>query len=82
VDFESSATALVMLVLGGATSIYGALIGTVTFMSFEHVVSASNPFHWLIIVRATLIVLVIALLQGLEGLPTHIQRVTLRAARS
>jgi branched-chain amino acid transport system permease protein len=79
VSFEWSATALVMLVLGGAGSLYGALIGTVAFMSFEHVVSSANPFHWLIVVGALLIALVIALPEGLQGLPACIQRLTQKA---
>jgi branched-chain amino acid transport system permease protein len=82
VSFDWSATALVMLVLGGAGSLYGALIGTVAFMSFEHVVSAANPFHWLIIVGAMLIGVVVALPEGLQGLPSRIIRATGGAARS
>jgi branched-chain amino acid transport system permease protein len=82
VSFEWSAMALVMLVLGGAGSLYGALIGTVAFMSFEHVVSSASPFHWLIIVGALLIALVIALPQGLQELPERIHRLARGAKRS
>lgn len=35
------------------------LIGTVTFMWFEDVVSAANPFHWLTIVGLLLIAVVL-----------------------
>ena len=42
-SFTTSAEALVMLVLGGTGSLYGALIGTVAFMLFEDFVSAANP---------------------------------------
>jgi branched-chain amino acid transport system permease protein len=79
VSFEWSAMALVMLVLGGAGSLYGALIGTVAFMSFEHVVSSISPFHWLIVVGALLIALVTALPQGLQEIPARIRRVAQRA---
>lgn len=66
-SFTTSAEALVMLVLGGTGSLYGALIGTVTFMWFEDVVSAANPFHWLTIVGALLIVVVLFAPKGLYG---------------
>ena len=51
-SFTQSAEALVMLVLGGTGSLFGALAGTVIFMLFEDYVSAANPFHWLTIVGA------------------------------
>ena len=66
-SFTLSAEALVMLVLGGTGSLYGALIGTVTFLWFEDVVSAANPFHWLTIVGALLIVVVLFAPKGLYG---------------
>ncbi len=51
-SFTQSAEALVMLVLGGTGSLFGALTGTVIFMLFEDYVSAANPFHWLTMVGA------------------------------
>jgi branched-chain amino acid transport system permease protein len=68
VSFELSANALVMLVLGGLGTLYGALVGTVIFMSFEHVVSAINPFHWMTLVGALLIAVVLAAPGGLSSL--------------
>jgi len=67
VSFELSANALVMLVLGGLGTLYGALVGTVIFMGFEHVVSAINPFHWMTMVGALLIAVVLAAPRGLSG---------------
>ncbi len=67
VSFELSANALVMLVLGGLGTLYGALVGTVIFMGFEHVVSAINPFHWMTMVGALLIAVVLAAPGGLGG---------------
>jgi len=67
-SFELSANALVMLVLGGLGTLYGALIGTVIFMGFEHVVSAANPFHWMTMVGALLIAVVLAAPGGLSSL--------------
>jgi branched-chain amino acid transport system permease protein len=68
VSFELSANALVMLVLGGLGTLYGALVGTVIFMGFEHFVSAINPFHWMTMVGALLIAVVLAAPGGLSGL--------------
>ncbi|QRM53954.1 branched-chain amino acid ABC transporter permease [Sinorhizobium sp. BG8] len=66
-SFTLSAEALVMLVLGGTGSLYGALVGTLSFMWFEDVVSAANPFHWLTIVGALLIAVVLFAPKGLFG---------------
>jgi len=67
VSFELSANALVMLVLGGLGTLYGAIVGTVIFMGFEHIVSAINPFHWMTMVGALLIAVVLAAPGGLSG---------------
>lgn len=66
-SFTLSAEALVMLVLGGAGSLYGAMVGTLVFMFFEDTVSALNPFHWLTIVGALLIAVVLFAPKGLYG---------------
>jgi branched-chain amino acid transport system permease protein len=66
-SFTLSAEALVMLVLGGTGSLFGALVGTLSFMWFEDVVSAANPFHWLTIVGALLIAVVLFAPKGLYG---------------
>jgi branched-chain amino acid transport system permease protein len=36
-------------------------------MGFEHVVSTANPFHWLTVVGALLVVVVLFAPQGLVG---------------
>lgn len=66
-SFTLSAEALVMLVLGGTGSLYGALAGTVIFMLFEDFVSAANPFHWLTLVGALLIAVVLFAPKGIYG---------------
>ncbi|CAH1693907.1 Amino acid/amide ABC transporter membrane protein 2 (HAAT family) [Hyphomicrobiales bacterium] len=66
-SFTLSAEALVMLVLGGVGKLFGALIGTFVFIWFEHLVSAINPFHWLTIVGAMLIAVVLFEPKGLTG---------------
>jgi branched-chain amino acid transport system permease protein len=67
VSFERSASALVMLALGGTGTLFGALLGTGVFEIFEHFVSAANPFHWLIVVGALLVAVVLFLPRGLQS---------------
>ena len=57
--FELSAEALVMLVLGGAGSLYGAIAGTAIFMAIHHVASSINPYHWLFIIGGMLVFVVL-----------------------
>ncbi|AVM32373.1 branched-chain amino acid ABC transporter permease [Brucella melitensis] len=52
---------------GGAGSLFGGLVGTVVFMWFEDVVSTANPFHWLTMVGALLIAVVLFAPRGLYG---------------
>ena len=66
-SFTLSAESLVMLVLGGTGSLFGALSGTIIFMLFEDYVSAANPFHWLTMVGALLIVVVLFAPKGIYG---------------
>lgn len=66
-SFTMSAESLVMLVLGGTGSLFGALSGTVVFMLFEDYVSAANPFHWLTMIGALLIAVVLFAPRGLYG---------------
>ncbi|MGO4403491.1 branched-chain amino acid ABC transporter permease [Bosea sp. RAF48] len=78
VSFEISANALVMLVLGGIGSLYGALIGTVIFMALEHIVAAINPFHWMTLVGAVLIAIVLFAPRGLSGTLDELARLLTR----
>jgi branched-chain amino acid transport system permease protein len=66
-SFTLSAEALVMVVLGGVGSLWGALLGTAIFMLFEDIVSAANPFHWLTLVGALLILVVLFAPKGIYG---------------
>jgi branched-chain amino acid transport system permease protein len=78
VSFEVSANALVMLVLGGIGHLYGALIGTVIFMALEHIVAAINPFHWMTLVGAVLIAIVLFAPRGLSGTLDELARLLTR----
>lgn len=66
-SFTLSAKALVMLVLGGTGSLFGGLAGVLIFLLVEHYVSAANPFHWLTVIGAMLILVVLFAPKGLYG---------------
>jgi branched-chain amino acid transport system permease protein len=57
--FTLSAESLVMLVLGGTGTLYGAIAGTAIFMSVHHAAASINPYHWLFIIGGMLCVLVL-----------------------
>ncbi|HEU0203973.1 MAG TPA: branched-chain amino acid ABC transporter permease [Burkholderiaceae bacterium] len=57
-SFAWSAEALVMLILGGAGRLYGAVIGAVVFTLLHHTAASINPYHWLFVVGAALMVVV------------------------
>jgi branched-chain amino acid transport system permease protein len=57
--FELSAEALVMLVLGGTGTLYGAIAGTAIFMLIHHIASTLNPYHWLFIIGGLLVFVVL-----------------------
>ena len=69
-SFTMSAEALVMLVIGGTGTLYGALIGSAAYLWFENIISAINPFYWMSIVGILLIVAVLFAPKGLFGLFT------------
>lgn len=83
VGFELSAKAVVMLVVGGAGNLWGALFGSVLFQILEHFVGAVNPFHWLGIVGAVLIGIVLfaprGLSHGVQGLASRLVKARGRA---
>lgn len=70
-SFTLSAEALVMLVVGGTGSLIGALLGTVVFMWVEDLIAAANPFHWLTMVGALLVVVVLFAPKGIYGSFAH-----------
>ncbi|MGD9834137.1 MAG: branched-chain amino acid ABC transporter permease [Piscinibacter sp.] len=57
--FALSAEALVMLILGGAGRLHGALIGAVVFTLLHHTAASINPYHWLFVVGAALMAVVL-----------------------
>ncbi|MBA2960505.1 MULTISPECIES: branched-chain amino acid ABC transporter permease [Ramlibacter] len=58
-SFALSAEALVMLVLGGAGRLTGALVGSAVFTLLHHTAASINPYHWLFVVGALLMLVVL-----------------------
>jgi branched-chain amino acid transport system permease protein len=57
--FAVSAEALVMLVLGGAGRLHGALIGALVFTLLHHTAASVNPYHWLFVIGIALMAVVL-----------------------
>ncbi|MBP6900157.1 MAG: branched-chain amino acid ABC transporter permease [Burkholderiaceae bacterium] len=58
-SFALSAEALVMLILGGAGRLVGALVGATVFTLLHHTAASINPYHWLFVVGALLMAVVL-----------------------
>ena len=58
-SFALSAEALVMLILGGAGRLYGALVGAAVFTLLHHTAASINPYHWLFVVGGVLMAVVV-----------------------
>ena len=58
-SFALSAEVLVMLILGGAGRLTGAIVGAALFLVLHHTASSINPYHWLFFVGALLMLVVL-----------------------
>lgn len=58
-SFALSAEALVMLILGGAGRLTGALVGATVFTLLHHTAASINPYHWLFVVGILLMLVVL-----------------------
>jgi len=66
--FSLSGNVLVMLILGGTGSLYGAFLGATCFVVLSDRAAAVSPFHWLFALGIVLILAVRYAPQGLVGL--------------
>lgn len=64
-SFTLSAEALVMLVLGGTGRLWGALVGVFLFMMIHHSAAEFDPFRWMFVIGAMLVVVVLFLPGGI-----------------
>jgi len=65
--FPRSAELLIMLVLGGAGRLYGALIGAALFMVAQEYLSGLNPVYWQFWIGLLLVVVVLFARGGVTG---------------
>ncbi|HUZ75843.1 MAG TPA: branched-chain amino acid ABC transporter permease [Stellaceae bacterium] len=65
--FTVSGNVLVMLILGGTGSLYGAFLGAFVFVVLSDRAAAFDPFHWLFAIGIVLILAVRYAPQGLVG---------------
>ncbi len=66
-SFARSAELLLILVLGGTGTLYGAMIGAVVFMTVHHLLSDVNPQYWQFWMGAALILVVLFARGGIVG---------------
>jgi branched-chain amino acid transport system permease protein len=66
--FTLSGNVLVMLILGGTGSLYGAFLGATVFVVLSDRAAAVSPFHWLFAIGILLILAVRYAPQGIVGL--------------
>ncbi len=67
-SFSRSAELLLILVLGGTGRLYGALIGTMVFMTAHHFLSGINPQYWQFWLGAALVLVVLFARDGIMGM--------------
>jgi branched-chain amino acid transport system permease protein len=65
--FPRSAELLLILVLGGTGSLYGALLGAIVFMVAHHLLSDINPQYWQFWLGLLLVLIVLFARQGVMG---------------
>jgi branched-chain amino acid transport system permease protein len=68
-SFDLSAEILVMLILGGAGRLYGAILGTSAFLVLHHTASSIDPYNWLFVIGAMLMLVVLFPRNTLSRLP-------------
>jgi branched-chain amino acid transport system permease protein len=73
-SFSRSADLLLILVLGGTGSLYGALLGTIVFMIAHHLLSGINPQYWQFWLGMLLIIVVLFARGGIMGGLRALQR--------
>ncbi len=66
-SFHRSAELMLILVLGGAGNLYGALLGAIVFSVAHHLLSEINPMYWQFWMGTLLILIVLFAKDGLTG---------------
>jgi branched-chain amino acid transport system permease protein len=79
--FERSASVLIMLVLGGAGRLHGALLGSVLFLGLRHQLSEQSPAFWQFWLGALVVALSFLARGGLLGGADAVLRALRRSHR-
>lgn len=66
-SFNRSAELMLIVVLGGTGSLYGAMLGTIVFMTAHHLLSGINPQYWQFWLGILLIFVVLFARDGIMG---------------
>jgi branched-chain amino acid transport system permease protein len=77
--FSRSAELLIMLVLGGTGSLYGALVGATLYMLAQNYVSGINPVYWQFWIGALLVLIVLFARNGVLGALAVLQQKIMQA---
>ena len=72
-SWHQSGNVLLMLILGGQGSLYGAVVGAVAFVALQEIYSSITT-HWQLLLGATIIALVIFLPGGLASVAGRFKR--------
>jgi branched-chain amino acid transport system permease protein len=72
-SWHQSGNVLLMLILGGLGSLYGAVVGAFAFVALEEIYSSLTT-HWQLLLGATIIALVIFLPGGLTSVAGRMKR--------
>jgi branched-chain amino acid transport system permease protein len=72
-SWHQSGNVLLMLILGGQGSLYGAVVGAFAFVAMEEIYSSVTT-HWQLLLGGTIILLVIFLPGGLASVARRFQR--------
>ena len=72
-SWHESGNVLLMLILGGQGSLYGAVVGAFAFVALEEIYSSVTT-HWQLLLGATIIALVIFLPGGLASIARRFKR--------
>jgi len=78
---DTSVDVLVMLVLGGIGTLYGAFIGAPAYMLLKHFSSQWNPYYWMLLIGVLLIAVVMLGRGGLLGVGQAVLRKLRRQER-
>jgi branched-chain amino acid transport system permease protein len=72
IGFEASATVLVMLALGGAGRVYGAMVGPAAYLIAQDLLSKDNPVLWQLWLGVLIVVVVLFAPGGIMGIADRV----------